>query len=416
MIREDVENRSDKNNHIITIDDLSLNDHYFFNKLNIQLEKIQNHTYLPSSDTPLNMSQINSDNEDDEDGSSSHSLSGHSLSSEYQIHNEIVEMKTKDNVTVKKHYRELSFDEVEKSLEKYYDYETKISSEFDILITYLNGQKHLFIQSQKITQTKLNCFMIPSLIMSAAITLFLPLSNYSENGWIIVLVSILNATITLLISLINYYRLESSQELFGFFASQYDKLQTELEVKNNRLTFIDKRKQKTYIVKEIQKLEKRMNEIKDSRSVLIPEQVIQLFPIIYHINVFSVIKKIEQYKINLIRKFRDVKNEIRYILSKNENNLHKDMVDEGSDSVTIEYEKNRLTFLIDTKENIRKQLFSYKNSYHKMDSVFNVEIKYAESYRTFFLFSSCCVRAKDNSGNGSGDSNPFSIDDIIHNS
>jgi|694.fasta_scaffold04044_7 hypothetical protein len=379
----------------ITIEelDLSMND-FFSDKLDLFLKNISSDKITRSvdddvvsnniemgllSNTPLNISQNNSDSE-------SELIEDSSPREDYEIHNEMAELNSKtsdDVIGGGKHYRELTFDEVEKSIEKYYDYETKYSNEFDLLITYLNGQKHLFIQSQKITETKLNMLIVPSLVMSATITLFLPLSNEKNFWWTSIFVSILNAVITLLISLVNYYKLESSQQLFGYFANQYDKLLTDLEFKNNRLLFMDKKLQKPFIIDTIQIFEKKMNEIKESYIILVPEELNRLFPIIYHINIFAVIKRIENYKMDLICKFRDVKNEIRFILFKWQKN-----------GVKTEKEKKRLTLLIETKEKIRKQLISYKNSYHDIDILFNREIKFAESYRNFFLLSSCCITKK----------------------
>ena len=358
--------------------DGSMNDTYFVNKLNSQLQSLKHdeHTSLSNGfvsngllssngkNTPMYLSKSNSCDSHDTECPSPHS--------EYQLHDEIVEQQ---NDTP---YKLLTFQEVEKSIGKYYDFETKYSNEFDLLVTYLNGQKHLYIQCQKITQTKLNILIVPSLVMSATITLFLPLSNVTQYWWTSIFVSVLNAAITLLISLINYYKLESSQELYGQMSKKYEKLQVDLEFKNNRLLFIDKKDQKKYILKETERLEKKMIDIKNSAIVLIPEEINQLFPIIYHINIFSVIKKIENYRTDLIYKFRDVKNEIRYILNKTGGYKEKEQL------------QKRLNLLLDTKEKIRKQIISYKNSYHDIDSLFNTEIKFAESYRNYFLLLSFC--------------------------
>jgi hypothetical protein len=327
------------------------------------------------------MSQNNSDNEeednDDVDDDCNMDMDGIHLlpspRSEYQIHEEEDDHPSS--------YRQLTFHEVEKSIEKYYDCETHYSNEFDLLITYLNGQKHLFLQSQNFTQTKLNLLIVPSLIMSAMITLFLPLSGENHYWFTTLLVSVLNGSITLLISLVNYYRLESTQSLFGYFAKQYEKLQTEMEFKNNRLLFVDKKNQKQYIFNEIQILETKMNDIKSSSPLSIPEEFNRLFPVISHINVFSVIKKIENYRTDLLYKFRDVKNEIRYILYKKKGRSRK-----WKNDLVV---KQRLHLLLQTKDKIRKQIVSYQNSYHFIDSIFNREIKFAESYRTVFLLFSC---------------------------
>ena len=384
----------------VNIEDISLNDSYFFNKLNLQLqnidsnhlfhEKVVVHNNYDMLNTPMFVSQNNSDNgSEDDDKLSDDKLSDTRNSivpcsvpcsvpsprSEYQIHNEIIEAKKNQN----SQYKKLTFQEVEKSIEKYYDYDTKYSNEFDLLITYLNGQKNLFIQSQKITQNKLNFLILPSLFMSATVTLFLPISYEIGYWWTPIFVSILNAAITLLISFVNHYKLESKQELFGYFAVQYEQLQTQMELKNNQLLFFEKKNQKQYVRKEIQKLEKKINQLKNSSTVLIPEELNQLFPVIYHINIFSVIKKIENYRTDLIHKLCDVKNEIRYILLKK--------------NISTK-EQTRLNLLINTKEKIRKDIVTYKNSYYDIDCIFNNEIAFAESYRTLFLLFSCFFAKK----------------------
>ena len=53
--------------------------------------------------------------------------------------------------------------------------------------------------------------------------------------------------------------------------------------------------------------------MKEGSNVLIPEYIKTIFPIITHINIFSFIKKTENYKKQLIIQFRDIKNEIKYV-------------------------------------------------------------------------------------------------------
>lgn len=367
-------------NHL-SMNDLLMNDAYFFNKLDtLQGGDEKSATFtdeksaLPMFDgenTPLFFSQNNSEDEYDGEFGRTDNIEIHSPRSQYEIHNEVIEIHNSSK------YKVLSFDEVEKSIEKYYDCDMKYLNEFDLLVTYLNGQKHLFLKGQKLTQTKLNILIVPSLVMSATITLFLPISSHRVFWFTTIFVSLLNATITLLISVVNHYKFESKQELFGHFAKEYENLKNSLEIKNNKLLFIDKKQQQRYISSQIKKMEKRINAIKNSSSVLLPSELNRLFPVIYHINIFSLLKKIENYRTNLIHKFRDVKNEIRFILYNKKKRMNF-----GSDSESI---KKRLDILIHTKERVRKQIVSYKNAYYHIDSVFNDEIKYAESYQNIFL-------------------------------
>ena len=60
-------------------------------------------------------------------------------------------------------------------------------------------------------------------------------------------------------------------------------------------------------------LEEKLKDINDNFTMIVPELVKQIFPVISHINVFMFIKKIESYKYKLIMDLRNIKNEIRYI-------------------------------------------------------------------------------------------------------
>ena len=121
----------------------------------------------------------------------------------------------RSNKNNNKSFRPLTFYEVEQVLDKYYyDDESKEASagELDILITYLKGQKNLHMQSKIVCETWLNALLIPTLLITAAITIFAPfIQSYSWSGGFI---SGLNASTAFLISLVKYLKLESSVELF----------------------------------------------------------------------------------------------------------------------------------------------------------------------------------------------------------
>jgi len=342
-------------------------DEHFMNKLNESLENIrqkhnlQKHdsSYIKSvsmdnmdylySNSPA-LSNNNSDNSDNEDQGEddcfddSHELSG-------------------------KYYKKLTFKEVKDSLEKYYEGEDKYSNELDILTTYLNGQKNLYIQSKRLTQLKLNLLMFPSLIGTGAISLFAPfIQQYSWSGG---LIAGLNAMVTICLSIIHYLKLESSVELFLQLSTQYDKLENSLQMTSSKLFFMEGVQEKSELVFEkIEDFETKMNEIKDMTTVLIPEEIKRIFPIIYHVNIFSFIKRMETYKIKLIVKFKDIKNEIQYILCKYGEDI----------SVNENHRmKKRLDFICEVKEKIKEELLYYRNAYGCMDELFIREIKQSEN-------------------------------------
>jgi hypothetical protein len=263
-----------------------------------------------------------------------------------------------------KHFRKLSFEEIERSLDTF-DSSSKLSNELDIIITYLNGQKHLYLHSKIYTHFKLNLLMVPTLLISTLVT---ALSQFiGTYEWSTIAIPILNASLTLLVSLVSYFKLESSSQIYANMATQYDKLQTVLEVANSRLIFLDdEHEQHKLLVKTIQEFEIKIFEIKDSNTIFIPERVKRRFQIISNINIFAFIKRIATHRKSLIYKYREAQNEMRYILY---NIDDQETCDERC--------KLRLTFLTDIKTKIKDELNEYKNAYSYMDDAFVQEIKNA---------------------------------------
>jgi hypothetical protein len=321
-------------------------DQHFIHKLNEDFELIRMNTSVYESNSPIIMSNENSDDSDDE-------LDIDELDSNYQ------------NTDEKKSLKKLTFREVKKSINKYYEVDDKYYNELDILTTYLKGQKNLYIKSRTITQTKLNMLMIPSLIGTAIISICAPIiQTYYWSG---AFISGLNAVVALCISFVHYLKLESSSELFLYLMNQYDRLESTIEFTNNKIAFFENDKEKNDLVlSKMKEVEKKINEIKETTIIFIPNEVKQIFPIICNVNIFSFIKRIETYKKNLLVKFKDIKNEILYIEWKWGNKIENK-------------EQKRLDFLLKMKEKIKDEILQYKNAYGCIDELFMREIKQADN-------------------------------------
>jgi hypothetical protein len=307
--------------------------------------KYNEHYYC--SDSPITMSNNNSDDENDDDEKEPSSK-----------------------------YRKITYDEMEKIIINNYDNENKYSNELDILITYLKGQKVLYTYSNRITRWKLNILTIPSLVFTASIAIFSPFMQNFE--WSIELICILNGLITLLISLVNYLKLESTAEIYLNFANHFDKLETSMEFTSNSIAFIENEKEKKELVlKKMKEIEKKITDMKESNNILIPGELKILFPVIFNINIFSFIKKIELSKKNLIMKLKNTKNEINYI-------LYKYGVEQSI------RQKNRLDFLSDSKEKLKLELNHYNNAYSYIDTIFFHETYYGEKLSILYMYLSCC--------------------------
>jgi len=313
--------------------------------------KYNDHYYC--SDSPITMSNNNSDDENDEE---------------------------KEEKEPSSKYRKITYDEMEKIIINYYDNENKYSNELDILITYLKGQKVLYTYSNRITRWKLNMLTIPSLFFTATLAIFAPfMQNYE---WSIGLICVLNGLITLFISLINYLKLESTAEIYLNFANQFDKLETSIEFASNTIAFIENEKEKKELVlKKIKDIEKKITDMKESNNILIPGELKILFPVIFNINIFSFIKKIELSKKNLIMKLKNTKNEINYILYKLETGTEQSV-----------RQKNRLDFLSDSKEKLKLELNHYNNAYSYIDTIFFHETYYGEKLPILYMYLCCCCK------------------------
>jgi hypothetical protein len=338
-------------------------DSHFINLLNEKLNKIQSQIYIqpetPSfynsnihNNSPISLSNSNSDQEDSDNNGSTN----YDNNSNYEMD----ELK----------YRKLSYFQVERSIEKYYESDASPSNELDLLITYLKGQKNLFIKSKMITQYKLNCLLIPALLITTSVTIFAPfIQSFSWSGGFI---SGLNAVTALLISLANYLKLESSIEMFFNTANQYDKLETSLEFVSSKLMFIENDSDKSKLIfKQIQDVEKKIEEVKQWNSLFIPEEVRNIFPIICNINIFSFIKRIESHRKSLVMKLKDIKNEIRYIFHMRK--LREHGLKPSSPGFQ-EREEIRLKLLYEVKDKTKDELMKYRSIYSNIDEIFTHEI------------------------------------------
>lgn len=281
-------------------------------------------------------------------------------------------------------YHKYTFEEICSSLELYYNDTNKYSSEMDVLITFIRGQKHLYMQAANLTNFKLYSLYITALSLTSLVTVMTPfIKSYT---WSYIAISALNAVATALISIINYFKLESSASKYTFMANQYESFENSLELTNNKLDFLDVEADKTgLVINKIKETEFKINEIRELNQTLIPSELKVVFPVITHINIFSFIKKIQDHKRILIVKFKDVKNEINQLLYhiQNPNVGHKSIHD-----FDPEQSKQRMIFLNDTKDRLKDQLIHYRQAYRQLDYLIQKEIQYAEKH-TLHIHCAC---------------------------
>jgi hypothetical protein len=136
-------------------------------------------------------------------------------------------------------------------------------------------------------------------------------------------------------------------------------------------------------LKQIQDVEKKIEEIKLWNSLFIPDEVRRTFPIICNINIFSFIKRIETNRRSLIIRLKDVKNEIRYIFHLRKLRSH------GLKTASQDMEERencRLKLLLEVKDKTIEELMKYRSVYSKIDEMFTREIHIANSISLWSLF------------------------------
>ena len=182
-------------------------------------------------------------------------------------------------------------------------------------------------------------------------------------------------------------------------ASHLENIQTSLELTNSKLILLKNEKETAQIVlQKFNEIEFKLNEYKSNNSILIPEEVKTIFPIISYVDVFSFIKKNKLYKTKLIEKLRNVKNEIEYILYKWEKQeLRLDSLTTQSQSKIwqLEKENQRLAYLYEVKKQVKDELLEFQNTYSIMDDLFLREIKSVEiRKRRLCYFFPCSFHKK----------------------
>lgn len=272
---------------------------------------------------------------------------------------------------------------IEKQLLETYNASNRHSNELDIISTFLKGQRHLYMYSNHITRMRLNLLTMTSLLFTASIAIFAPFVG--TYAWSTGLIVVLNALTTMMISIMNHLKLEATAEMYYSIAMQYDKLETDVEFKNSMVLFVtDEEEKKKMVINKMTEVENELIKIKESNLFSIPEEVKSEFPLIVHINLFSMIKKIEAAKYSLVEQFVDAKNEAKYILRKypyaKENSR----------------EKKRLQYLAEAKESMKETIGYCKNAYGYVDDLITREMNAIDAKKKrWFWQKKSAVRNKD---------------------
>ena len=316
-----------------------------------------------------------------------------------------------DDIEDQNNFHKLTLEEVKKKISA--DYEVsdihRYSSALDNIASFIKSQAFLYNESANHCRFHLNLLMLPCIFLSSLCTVFSSISgNYKYGGFYI---AIANALIAFLLAIVNYLKLDAASEAHNITSNNFLKLKIMLEFSSGevllfqhplmQLDGIEKKieiwdkaynagekERKLYIQglyteretisgqlvsslqEKILETKRKIVEIREINRFSIPKSIMNTYPIIFNINIFSFIKTIDDYRNNNILKLKNFRNEIRFIKSK--------------EPVITPEDKIRIKELYQEKMDTMNEIKILNSTSNLIDMMFQQEIKNSVLFKKYF--------------------------------